>query len=144
LFVSRCKPCYHGVPVESNIAAEAQAWDWIAAADAGFFIDPGFGNHEPCGDFFGCEYVFGLKADAYVEKMKLDRVGDLWLIARGTPRPCERAIEEVTHRVHVYGEDFTPKRCHRSRCRGGISRHRMDIASIGETNAASELVVGDG
>jgi len=89
------------LPIETNISAEAHARDRIAATGAGFFVDPGFRNFQPGGDFFGCENVFGLEAWAYVGKVKAHPVGNLGLIANGAARPCARTIKEVTHRVHV-------------------------------------------
>jgi len=99
----RClsEPRDHGEPIESNVSPEAQARDRIAAADAGFFIDPGFRNLQAGGDFFGRENVFGLEAWAYVGKVKAHPVGNLGLIAKGAARPRARTIKEVTHRVHV-------------------------------------------
>ena len=73
----RCKPVYHGIPIESNISTETQARHRIAATRAGFFIDPGFWNLEPGGEFFGREDVFGLEAWAYVGEVKAHPVGEI-------------------------------------------------------------------
>jgi len=52
------QPYRHGRPVESHVAAEPQARNWIAAAPTGLFVDPGFGHLEPGGKFFGSDNVF--------------------------------------------------------------------------------------
>ena len=97
----RREPLYDTSPIESNVTAKAEARDRISAASARFFIDPRGRDLQTRGHFFGCENVLGLERGAEVKEVAFDRVGDFGLITGGPPRPCERAIKEVTHRVHV-------------------------------------------
>lgn len=71
------KPFYYFWPRESDISPQAQRRHRVSAASARFFIDPRGRDLQARGDFFGGEYVFGAKAEGYVEEMAFSSVGDI-------------------------------------------------------------------